>query len=253
MRSKVFYHTEEEGNRSLYKQIKIGCLLYGDVIPTYRKIEQELPSDIKLIYSDGVFSETIQFIEEFENTHSIDVFISSGWNAQLAKAHTSLPVIEIKPSGFDILNSINEAVKTEECNGIGIITYQTKLDLPANVNSLFPVPLFEKNYVTMDDVERELTQLKSEGINHGIGGAYACTVAKKLGMYTYDIISSDSIRNGINQAIEVATARIKEIERAVQWQSILEFAHEGIVATDNCGNITDPRNIFLNFGKRLTS
>lgn len=219
-------------------QVRIGCLLYGEAISIYKKIETTLPNDVKLIYSDGVFKETVNFIKELENSNAVDVFISSGSNAQLAKSSTSLPVVEILPSGFDILLALNKAVKSESCNGVGVLSYQKNIPYLSSVIDILPVPIIERIFNNIEDAKQVLENLAQMNIKHIIGGTFVCDIANAMGMQGYNIISLDSIKNGIERAIEVARARKIEMKKAKQWHTILEFAHEGIVATDDKGLIT---------------
>lgn len=218
--------------------IRIGCLLYGGITPILKRLEPTLPKDVKLVYFSGVFEETIKQVRALEEANEVDVFLTAGSNAQIAMANTSLPVVEMLPSGFDFLLAINQAMKTKDCYGLGVITYKNKLPVLHSVKEVFPFPINEETFSSVDDVRRILDMFYDMGIRNIIGGYLACDLAEKRGIKGHSLTSEDSIKNGLDQAAAIARARKREVRKAEQWQTILKFAHDGIVATDDKGIVT---------------
>ncbi|MDI6706677.1 MAG: sigma 54-interacting transcriptional regulator [Bacillota bacterium] len=218
--------------------VRIGCLLCGEITQIYKKLEPTLPPDVELVYYHGVFEEIIKHVRALERANAVDVFLTAGSSAQLTMANTTLPVVEMLPSGFDFLLAVNQAVKTGNCSGIGVITYQKPLPVLHSVAGVLPVPVVEKTFRNADDLEQTLDFFWQMGIRDIIGGFLACDLARRRGMRGHNLTSEDSIKNGLDRAIDIARARKREIKKAQQWQTILEFAHEGIVATDEKGIIT---------------
>lgn len=58
-------------------------------------------------------------------TERCDAIIAAGSNGAYLKSRLSIPVILIKPSGFDVLQALAKAGKLT--SSIGIITYQEPL------------------------------------------------------------------------------------------------------------------------------
>jgi propionate catabolism operon transcriptional regulator len=213
-------------------------MIYGEITPIFKKLEQYLPRDVKLIYFDGIFEETLKAAQEFEEANTVDVFLSAGSNAQMTRSITSLPIVEMVPSGFDILLALQKAVRNKDCTGIGIITFCNPLPVLHSVSDILPTRIIERTFQDSKDMENALDSFQEAGINDVLGGFLSIVRAKDRNMRGYPIISENSIKSSLDHAIEIARARKNEIKKAKQWHAILEFAHEAIVATDDKGIIT---------------
>lgn len=212
-------------------QIRIGCMNYGDLESVYRRLEPALSPDVKLIHLQGIFEETVKKARELENTKSVDVFLTSGSNAQLIRENTTLPLVEMVPSGFDILQAIKKTV-SGGADSVGLITYHAYLPIIHEVKSILPLRIIERTFNNVQELEQVLDELQSQGVRDIIGGFLSCTRARLRGMIGHNIISENSIKSGVYQAVEVARARNQEIEKAGRWHTILETVHEGVVVTN---------------------
>lgn len=68
------------------------------------------------------FEKAVTYIRKKLATERCDAIIAAGSNGAYLKSRLSIPVILIKPSGFDVLQALAKAGKLT--SSIGIVTYQ---------------------------------------------------------------------------------------------------------------------------------
>lgn len=69
------------------------------------------------------FEEAVQHIRARLATEPCDAIIAAGSNGAYLKSRLSVPVILVKPGGFDLLQALSKARRTAD--RIGVITYKT--------------------------------------------------------------------------------------------------------------------------------
>jgi PAS domain S-box-containing protein len=172
------------------------------------------------------------------------VIISRGGTASLIQRKVKIPVIEIQVTGYDVLHIMYPLA----CKGkkLAILGYQNVVlgcGIAANILNI-PIKELILGVESPDTdwnwVRKEVHRfIKEDGIDTIIGDA---NVVEKLDVPSVDIrmitSGSESIQTAVTAASHIVQVREEEQKAAQRLQAILDFVHDGIVATDEKGKIT---------------
>lgn len=215
--------------------IKIGIFSYGELTSLLNKIKFNFPKQVEFIIIDALLEEALEIAKTMEKENKVDVFVSGGGNAYILSKNLNAPFVEITITGFDFLLALKEACNYS--NNIGIITYSEKLLYLDQVANTLKANIVELVYHNAKEIDEILNTLIKKGISTVIGGSLVNEKAIEKGMHCSFIYSEDGVKRAIDSAIKIAFAKKKEIEKAQQLSTILNFAYGGIIATDKEGII----------------
>jgi len=165
-----------------------------------------------------------------------DVIISRGGTAELIRRITTIPVIEIGPSVYDILRAFklaeNYATEFAVLGFPGITTVaQVLCDLLK----------YKVKVVTIhdeDSTELELTKLKDDGFKLIVGDTNAIMPSKALGMKAILITSGrESIEQAFDQAVKLCTNYVRLKEDTMILREIIKESDTDVVIFDEKQNL----------------
>jgi propionate catabolism operon transcriptional regulator len=117
-------------------------------------------------------------------------------------------------------------------NKILIISYKKNIASKFVNKEIFNIDVDEKCYENISELVSILKDLKKTTGVVVIGSSLVCDMCEDMGLDSMLIYSSDSIRNAINQAIQIQESVQKEKYKLNQFNAILNFTYSGIIATD---------------------
>ena len=168
-----------------------------------------------------------------------EVIISRGGTYEMIRAHTNLPVVEVKVTAFDLIESFREAKRVDSGGLIGVIGYPNVImgaDVIAEVMGL-KTELFE--ITNTSDIAAEVDRQIGLGIRVFVGdGNVESAVSKYNGTTILVKSGPQAIRNAIQEAEGILHAARQEKEKAQQFATIIDFVHDGIIAVNNQGLVT---------------
>lgn len=168
-----------------------------------------------------------------------EVIISRGGTYEMIRAHTNLPVVEVKVTAFDLIESFREAKQADSGGLIGVIGYPNVImgaDVIAEVMGL-KTELFE--ITNTSDIAAEVDRQIGLGIRVFVGdGNVESAVSKYNGTTILVKSGPQAIRNAIQEAEGILHAARQEKEKAQQFATIIDFVHDGIIAINNQGLVT---------------
>ena len=213
---------------------------------SYRQIRQmALPiiaeyrdrADIEVV--DGSFDVALDLARERLERGQVDAFVSAGSNASLLRRGLSAPVATIQLSGFDILQALIRA--REKASRVGIVMYgQTLPELEA-VKSLLNVDLRQYAYHTPDSARACIQQLRADGIEVVVGSSLVVELAENAGLVGLLAYSRASIRQGFEDALELARVARLEAGRYEQLNTVLRTLQDAVLAVNQSEQIIDRR------------
>jgi propionate catabolism operon transcriptional regulator len=185
-------------------------------------------ADIKII--DRTMDEALSAARELERAGDVDVFISAGSNGEHLRNNVSAPVVLIKVSAFDILTALFQAQKVSR--RIAIVTHKaTHSDLDL-LKQLLNIEIEHRSYTTMDDARTCFEDLARQDYKVIVGSSIITELAEQNGLVGVLLYSQDSMRQAIDDAIEIArVTKLDEIRRE-RLNTILRTLNEGVVAVD---------------------
>ena len=148
------------------------------------------------------FDEAAKHIRERMATERCDVVIAAGSNAAYLKGRVSVPVVVAKASGFDVMQALVRARRVS--SRIGVISYQLPLPELAEFASTFGVDIAQRTYVTEEDARASINELKAAGVEVIVGAGLITDLAEEAGLTGVFLYSAASIRQAIDDALELA-------------------------------------------------
>ena len=190
----------------------------------------------KLMIYEGALAGSLPGLQHFEK-NGVEVIVTTRGNTLFVKDHTKIPVISVPENKFDIFAPLARVAK-KYGQRVTIFFYR---DYPKGFTDITEILGFEPNVKVFQDtshLEGLLEEL--QGTYHVIvGGGYVCQTASALGFITEQVnLSRESIASALETAKELAKVRRQERKKSFRLQAILDWVHEGIVATDENGVIT---------------
>lgn len=134
-------------------------------------------------------------------TERCDAIIAAGSNGAYLKSRLSIPVILIKPSGFDVLQALAKAGKLT--SSIGIVTYQETIPALLAFQKTFHLCLEQRSYVTEEDARGQINELKANGIEAVVGAGLITDLAEEAGMTAIFIYSAATVRQAFHDALDM--------------------------------------------------
>lgn len=202
-----------------------------------REVAAEFGPALEVRLVDQVLlSEAVALARQWEAESAVDVFVSGGANAALLKQSVTLPVVAFRVNSLDLLAGISRAMALSPV--VPVVTYGEPLHGLGEVSHLFRVRVLALAYASRDELPKRLDEARRLGARAVVGSSLVCECAAAAGMHGVLIYSRASFREAIANALDLAAARQRELERAERFKAILDFAYSGIVATDEDGRIT---------------
>lgn len=161
-----------------------------------------------------------------------EIIVTRGGTYQLVKEKFSVPVIEIKVSAYDIIESFEKVKNPKEV--IGVVGYSNVVygfDILLKILKYNMVKIELKNE---SDIYQVIAEHKKRGINTYIGDANIIKIIKSLDCKGILIHSQkDSVLTAIQEARRVLNVTREEKRKAQQIETITDFVHDAIIAIDD--------------------
>lgn len=208
---------------------------YTEMAELARKIARESGEDIEVI--EGLLPVALDAAKKADRQEADAIIVRGGTAVLLRRAGVSVPVVEIPVTGWDVMRGVYEASKTG--NRIAIIGFQNMIGEPEVLEALLQrrievFPLRERA-----DVRVYVMKAREEGIEVVVGGMLSVEMARRYGLKGVLIQSGrESITEAISEAKRIAFVRSQEREKTNRFRTIMDYAFEGIIATDKDGRIT---------------
>lgn len=193
------------------------------------------PEGIELHIVEALLNDALSAAKSLEEAERADVFLSAGANLATIAPHLKTPVVGISVTGFDLLLALT---KVQNCRVVGVVSYMEKIPYIESIQDVLSTKLLQEKFVDVNDLDVALNSLRRQNINTVLGGSLVVERARLRGMQGIFIYSEDGVQRAIDTAIKVGVTKQREAERAEQLATILNFAHEGIIATDRHGVVT---------------
>lgn len=147
------------------------------------------------------FEKAVTYIRKKLASERCDAIIAAGSNGAYLKSRLSIPVILIKPSGFDVLQALAKAGKLT--SSIGVVTYQETLPALMAFQKTFKLRLDQRSYITEEDARGQINELKANGTEAVVGAGLITDLAEEAGMTGIFIYSAATVRQAFSDALDM--------------------------------------------------
>lgn len=205
---------------------------YQGLVELTTSLKSELQDfDIHVIQSD--LSEVLPLIGQMEK-EGYDLIISRGGTAKLLRHHSTLPVIEIQVSGYDILRTL-VLVKDSKVK-MQVIGFQNIIDGFVSVSSIMNIDIPATVITQESEVDGALASAREQGVKVVLGDTVTAGKAAEYG------IQGVLITSGKESVLE-AFAQAKHIHHIAQsyyainetYENLMNFLDVGISVIDKNG------------------
>jgi propionate catabolism operon transcriptional regulator len=156
------------------------------------------------------YEEAVQAIEN-SGAERPDVVISAGSNGAYLKARIDVPVVLVTPTGFDVMHALARASRVGSPLGL-IMHGEIPTEMPRFFKS-FEIPVLCGSYVSAQDAETCVLDLRERGVQAVIGPGLITEIAEQAGLRSFFLYSRASVRTAIDTALDVARATQAETAR----------------------------------------
>lgn len=159
-----------------------------------------------------------------------DALISAGANATILRNAVVAPVATIKLSGFDILLALLNARRIS--SKVGVVMYGACIPELDAVRDLLKIKVAQYAYRTPDEARQCFELLARDGYEVVVGSSIVVELAEQYGLQGRLAYSLGAVRQGIEDAIELARVARLEAGRYEQLNGVLHNLQEAVLAVD---------------------
>jgi len=205
----------------------------------FSEVCREINKDISVVIGD--LEEGARKAVKLEE-QGVDVLISRGGTAiAIKKKVTSLPVVEVQVSGYDLIRVLHQVQQeTDRIAVVGFSPFTYGIEDLGDIMglNLKVLTLKENWYDQPNYIEKKLIEIKEQNYHWVVGDNISVKVAKQIGMNALLIKSGkEALAQAVLEAERVAQVRKQEIEKTKHIESIISFAYDGIISIDQRGVI----------------
>ncbi len=179
---------------------------------------------------DRIYDDAVRGIAELRAAGGVDAVVAAGSNGQFLRDRLDLPVVLVKPDGFDLMQSLAGAVA--RTRRIALVTYG---EPPAELllfNTRFSLELEIRSYSNEDEAEACVEALAASGIEVVVAPGLVVDLARARGMEGMLLYSQGAVRVAMEGAIDIARVARQETARREKLNTILGQLKDGVVAVD---------------------
>lgn len=153
------------------------------------------------------FEKAVTYIRKKLANERCDAIIAAGSNGAYLKSRLSVPVILIKPSGYDVLQALAKAGKLT--SSIGVVTYQETIPALVAFQKTFNLRLDQRSYITEEDARGQINELKANGTEAVVGAGLITDLAEEAGMTGIFIYSAATVRQAFSDALDMTRMSLR--------------------------------------------
>ena len=177
------------------------------------------------------------------------ILISRGGTYELIKSEVALPVIEVKVTAFDLIDSFREIQKLGYCGRVGVLGFRSVISGAEGIAEVMGLKTLCTEITSESDIAAAIEHQVQQGIRVFVGDKNAQAVVARPDCKAVVIHSGiQAMQNAMQQAKDILYAARQQREKAQQFASIIDFVHDGIVAIDSLGFIT----VFNSASEKIT-
>ncbi|WP_010254076.1 sigma 54-interacting transcriptional regulator [Treponema primitia] len=166
------------------------------------------------------------------------VIISRGGTYRLIKqANIGIPVVEIRSSPFDVIESLSAAM--EKGRPLAIVGYSNINNYDEKfLRKLVKTKLTIVNLGETDDVRQVVSNCAAQGYTMFLGDAVVKNVCDEAGYDCYlQESGSSAIQAAMDEALRICMVLKQEIELARRLRAVIDFVHDGVITVDGQGMV----------------
>jgi PAS domain S-box-containing protein len=169
-----------------------------------------------------------------------DVIISRGLITKLLKeCNEFIPIVDIPVQGIDLIRSLYDCKARFGSKKVAVIGALNMIYGVENLSDIVDLPI--QSYI-LNDIESSVSLVDlaaRDGCEVVLSGLSTCKYAEEIGLGAILVdTGKESFRQALIEAKRVALVSRREQEKTKRYQTILNYAYEGVIAIDLKGQIS---------------
>lgn len=209
---------------------------YPGLVELISHLDKQL-TDFDITVEQGDLTRSLELLDKYPDSN-FDLIISRGGTANLIRKHTTIPVLNMQISGYDILRILT-LLKGYQSTTIGLIGFKDVIKSFESVSNLMDIDI---NYIEVqheDQVAKTLEQAKKQGIRVIVGDTITVRLANEIGLQGVLITSGkESVLKSFEDAKQLYEELYKLNTKKGIYEELLGDLDQGIVILDTSGKIS---------------
>ena len=184
----------------------------------------------------GTMSKGLEIAKKLEK-EGVKIIVARGGTYKLVKSQLKIPVVEIKVSAYDIVNSFDQIKDPNEV--IGLVGYS---NVVFGFNVLKKIIPNEVQMILLNsesEIPHIIEEYKGKGIRTFVGDSNAAKVVQGLNCRGIMISSQkESIQVAIQEARRILSAVKHEKHMTEHLRAVMNFVGDGIISIDRDDRVT---------------
>ncbi|TDN69790.1 propionate catabolism operon transcriptional regulator [Paraburkholderia sp. BL10I2N1] len=164
-----------------------------------------------------------------------DVVVAGGSNGAYLKTRASVPVVQINPTGFDVMHALARARR--DAASVALVTHGETPEEVRRFTAAYGIDVVFASYQSAQDAESCVLDLRDRGVGAVVGPGLVTDLAARAGMAAVFLYSRASVRAAFETALDVAQATRGEAVRRQRLDNLLQHMRDGVVALDAQGRV----------------
>jgi propionate catabolism operon transcriptional regulator len=209
---------------------RICFLAYRHIAELAAPIVAEYAHRADIVVIEAAFDVALSIARERLKAGTVDVFISAGANGAILRKNLDAPVAIIQLDGFSLLQALLRARSTS--SRVGVVMYGRTIPELDDVKDILKLEVTQYAYETTEDAWRCCARLREDGYRVIVGSSVVVETAEAQGLHGRLAYSTNGIRRGFDDAIELARVARLEAGRYQQLNSVLGNLQDAVLAVD---------------------
>ena len=183
-----------------------------------------------VVVLDKIYDDALQGIAQLRASSGVDAVVSAGSNGQFLRDRLDLPVVLIKPDGFDLMQSLAGAAARSR--RVALVTYGAPPPELLLFNERFSLQLEIRSYASEAEAESCVDRLAGMGVDTVVAPGLVVDLARSRGLEGLLLYSQGAVREAMAAAIDIGRVARQETARREKLNTILAQLKDGVVAVD---------------------
>ncbi|NYT86541.1 propionate catabolism operon regulatory protein PrpR [Pollutimonas harenae] len=184
----------------------------------------------EVVILDKAYGDAVESIAHLRQAGGVDAVVSAGSNGSFLREHLDLPVVLVKPGGFDVMQGLARA--SGKAQRLAVVTYGEVPSELAHFNERFSLQVDLRSYTTEEEAEACVQELAASGTEAVVAPGLVVDLARSYGLEGVLLYSRGAVREAMEGAVEVARIARLEAAKREKLSTILGHLKDGVVAVN---------------------
>jgi propionate catabolism operon transcriptional regulator len=218
-----------QARRMTQRPARIWVVSKGMMSQRMHRLEPEYRGQAQIGFIDETFEAALPRVRELEAAGAVDVIVTAGANGAYLRRLIRSPIAMVRVSGIDMLEAIARA---RAIGGRAVLMTHEELGPLIDASDPGDPALVTRRYTQPADALATMQSLSAEGYRVFIGPSLIVSLAEQLGAAGVFVYSERSLRQALDDAIDLTALAFEEQVRRRQLETVLEGIDHGVVGVD---------------------